>query len=377
MPDPIAAVSGNGDQMHTLMVVFLRGAADGLTLVPPVGDDNYYRSRPRINVPRHDAVPLDGFFALHSLLKPLKRVWDDGHLAIVHAAGSEDDSRSHFDAQDFMEHGGVAGGGWLGRFLRFRDRPPQSPLSAVALGKKFPECLRGAPSVTVMQSTDDFSLSPKASPKSDDLVRGLARLYAAQQDLLAAAGRDTLNALARIERMRSSVYRPEHGAEYGKDSFSLGLRQAAQLIKAQVGLEAVSLDLEGWDSHFTQSTIMNPLMVQLATGLTAFYADLGPAIERTTVMVMTEFGRRVQENSSFGTDHGMGSVMLLMGGGIRGGRVIGKWPGLAADFLTGPGDLQVVHNYRNVLAPILMRQGAAPHLHTIFPDFPLHPLDVL
>jgi uncharacterized protein (DUF1501 family) len=323
MPDPIAAVNGNGDDAQTLIVVFLRGAADGLTLVPPIQDDNYYRSRPRINVPRQEAIPLDGFFALHSLLKPLKRVWDDGHLAVVHAAGSEDDSRSHFDAQDFMEHGGVAAGGWLGRFLRYRDRPPKSPLSAIALGKKFPECLRGAPSVTVMQSMDDFSLGPK----SDEVVGGLARLYSAQQDLLASAGRDTLNALGRIESMRKATYRPEHGAEYGKDSFSLGLRQAAQLIKAQVGLEAVSIDLEGWDSHFTQSTIMNPLMVSLATGLAAFYADLGPAIERTTVMVMTEFGRRVQENSSFGTDHGMGSVMLLMGGGIKGGRVIGKWPG--------------------------------------------------
>jgi uncharacterized protein (DUF1501 family) len=372
MADSIAAISGNGDETQTLIVVFLRGAADGLTLVPPIEDDNYYRSRPRIGIGRQDAIPLDGFFALHALMKPLKRVWDDGRLAIVHAAGSEDDSRSHFDAQDFMEHGGVAGGGWLGRFLRFRDRPPQSPLSAVALGSKFPECLRGAPSVTVMQSMDDFSLGARA----EDLTGNLARLYAAQHDSLAAAGRDTLNALARIEHMRSSVYRPEHGAEYGKDSFSLGLRQVAQLIKARVGLEAVSLDVDGWDSHFTQSTIMNPLMIKLATGLAAFYADLGSAIECTTVMVMTEFGRRVQENSSFGTDHGMGSVMILMGGGIRGGRVIGKWPGLAADFLTGPGDVQVVHNYRNILAPILLRHGVGRHLRTVFPDFDLRPLDL-
>jgi uncharacterized protein (DUF1501 family) len=299
-------------------------------------------------------------------------VWDDGHLAIVHAAGSEDDSRSHFDAQDFMEHGGVAAGGWLGRFLRFRDRPPQSPLSAVALGKKFPESMRGAPSVTVMQSMDDFSLGSK----SDDLVRALARLYASQPDLLAPAGRDTLNALARIERTRTSVYRPEYGAKYGADDFSMSLRQAAQLIKAQVGLEAVSLDLENWDSHFTQDTIMNPLMAKLAIGLAAFYNDLGPAIENTTVIVMTEFGRRVQENSSFGTDHGMGSVMFLMGGGVRGGKVLGKWPGLAADFLTGPGDLQVIHNYRNVLAPVLQRLGAGPHLPVIFPNFQLQPLAV-
>lgn len=372
MPEPTAAVSGNGDATQTLIVVFLRGAADGLTLVPPIEDANYHRSRPRIGVGRQEVIPLDGFFALNALLGPLKRLWDDGTLAIVHAAGSEDDSRSHFDAQDFMEHGGVAGGGWLGRFLRYRDRPSQAPLSAVALGKAFPECLRGAPSVTVMQSMDDFSLGPKAA----DLAAGLGRLYSTQQDGLAAAGRDTLNALARIERMRSATYHPENGAEYGNDAFSLGLRQAAQLIKARVGLEAVSLDLNGWDSHFTQRTIMNPLMKQLSTGLAAFYADLGPAIAQTTIMVMTEFGRRVQENSSFGTDHGMGSVMMLIGGGIRGGRVVGKWPGLSADFLAGPGDLQVVHNYRNLLAPILLRHGAAQRMKTIFPDFNLEPMDL-
>jgi uncharacterized protein (DUF1501 family) len=372
MPEPVAVASGNGDDAQTLVVVFLRGAADGLTLVPPVADDNYYRSRPRIGIGKQEIIPLDGFFALHILLKPLKRAWDDGRLAVVHAAGSEDDSRSHFDAQDFMEHGGVAGGGWLGRFLRFRDRPSRSPLSAVALGKTFPECLRGAPSVTVMQSMDDFSLGPNFT----EMIAGLDRLYSKQRDLLANAGRDTLNALSRIENMRSSVYRPEHGAEYGDDAFSLGLRQAAQLIKARIGLEAVSLDLGNWDSHFTQSTIMNPLMIALAKGLAAFYADLGPAIERTTVMVMTEFGRRVQENSSFGTDHGMGSVMLLIGGGVRGGRVICKWPGLASDFLTGPGDLQVVHNYRNVLSAVLLRHGAGSHLATIFPNFDLRPLDV-
>ena len=372
MAESIAALNGNGDDTRTLVVVFLRGGADGLTLVPPMADDNYYRSRPRISVSRGDALPLDGFFGLNSMLKPLKRVWDDGQLAIVHAAGSEDDSRSHFDAQDFMEHGGMAAGGWLGRFLRFRERPPQSPLSAVALGKKFPECLRGAPSVTVMQSMDDFTLGAG----SQEMAAELERLYSAEQDLLASAGRDTLNALARMEKMHAATYRPEHGAVYPNEPFALGLRQAAQLIKARVGLEAVSLDLDGWDSHFTQSTIVNPLMVTLGGGLAAFYADLGRMIERVTVVVMTEFGRRVQENSSFGTDHGAGSVMLVMGGGIRGGRVVGKWPGLAAGFLTGPGDLQVVHNYRDVLASLLVRQGAGAQLGRVFPDYDLRPMTI-
>jgi len=223
-----------------------------------------------------------------------------------------------------------------------------------------------------MEPLDDFSLGAGAAR----LTGELARLYAAQPDDLAGAGRDTLNALARIDRMRSSVYRPERGARYGTGNFSLGLRQTAQLIKARVGLEAVSLDLEGWDSHFTQNSVMDPLMRRLAEGLAAFYADLGSAIESTTVIVMTEFGRRLQENSSFGTDHGRGSVMLVMGGGVRGGRVAGSWPGLSADLLTGPGDLQVVHNYRNVLAPILARHGAGARMDTIFPDFALDPLDL-
>lgn len=372
MPNAIATINGKGDDTRTLVVIFLRGGADGLTLIPPIEDDNYYRSRPQIAVARTDAIPLTSLFALNRLLKPLKRIWDDGQLAIVHAAGSEDDSRSHFDAQDFMEHGGLAAGGWLGRFLRFRDRPPQSPLSAVALGRKFPECLRGAPSVTVMQSMDDFTLGSG----SNKLATGLERLYSKERDLLAAAGRDTLNALARMERMHSSQYRPEHGAVYPNDPFALGLRQAAQLIKARVGLEAVSLDLEGWDSHFTQSTIVNPLMTSLGAGLFAFYTDLGNLLERTTIVVMTEFGRRVQQNSSFGTDHGAGSVMFAIGGGVKGGRVVGQWPGLAIDFLTGPGDLQVVHNYRDVLAPLLMRQGAKPHLAKVFPDYNVRPLDL-
>jgi uncharacterized protein (DUF1501 family) len=372
MSAALAAVSGTGDATQTLIAIFLRGAADGLTLVPPIEDDNYHRSRPRIGVAKKDAIPLNGLFALHPLLAPLKRAYDEGQLAIVHAAGSEDDSRSHFDAQDFMEHGGLAAGGWLGRFLRFRERPAPGPLAAVALGKKFPECLRGAPSVAVMQSLEDFALGSAAQR----LTGELARLYAAQSDELAGAGRDTLNALVRLDRMRASVYRPDHGAQYGTDTFSLGLRQAAQLIKARVGLEAVSLDLDGWDSHFTQNTIMDPLMRSLAQGLSAFYTDLGVTMERTTVIVMTEFGRRVQENSSFGTDHGRGSVMLAMGGGIRGGRVVGKWPGLSGDLLTGPGDLQVAHNYRNVLAPVLMRLGAGARLATVFPGFALDPIDL-
>ena len=370
-------LSGNGDDQQTLVVIFLRGGADGLTLVPPVEDDNYYRARPRIATAKKDALPLDKLFGLHPLLAPLKPIYDEGQLAILHAAGSEDDTHSHFDAQDLMEHGGgLTAGGWLGRFLRYRKREGEAeaggPLSAIALGHKFPECLRGAPSVTVMESLDDFSLGARTGAMTTEL----ARLYALQPDALANAGRDTLSALARIESMRTSVYSPANGAQYGTDSFSQGLKQTAQLIKARVGMEAVSIDLDGWDSHFAQSTVVEPLMRQLAQGLAAFRVDLGKAIENTTTIVMTEFGRRVQENSSFGTDHGSGGAMFAMGGGIRGGRMLGAWPGLTADLLTGPGDLPVAYNYRNLIAPVLTRFGAGDQLKSIFPDFDLQMLDL-
>ncbi len=373
----LAAINGNGDAQQTLVVVFLRGGADGLTLVAPVEDDRYYHARPRIAVAKSDAVPLDDMFGLHPLLAPLKPAYTEGHLAILHAAGSEDDTHSHFDAQDFMEHGGsLAAGGWLGRFLRYRQREGEAegggPLAAIALGRKFPECLRGAPSVTVMQSLDDFSLGNGSGPMTAEL----ARLYGAQPDALASAGRDTLQALSRIESMRNAVYAPQNGAQYGTDSFSQGLKQAAQLIKAKVGVEAVSVDLEGWDSHFAQSTLVEPLMRQLAQGLAAFRLDLGKSIDSTTTIVMTEFGRRVQENSSFGTDHGSGGVMFAMGGGIRGGRMLGKWPGIEADSLTGPGDLAVAYNYRNLIAPVLSRMGAGGQLGQIFPDWDVQQLRV-
>ncbi len=363
-------LTGNGDQRQTLVVVFLRGGADGLNLVAPLEDDGYHRSRPRIAIGKKEAVALDGFYGLNPLLKQLERPYQDGALAIIHAAGSEDDTRSHFEAQDLMEHGGITAGGWLGRFLRAQTKTTSGPLAAVALGKSVPECLRGAPSATVLQSLDDFSLGNNRNR----LTQALAKLYGMQTDVLASAGRDTLDALQRVEQLRQAAYHPAHGAEYGTDEFSRGLLQIARLIKSRVGLQAASVDLGGWDSHFSQSLIMDPLITRLARGLSAFYQDLDSEMNHITVVVMTEFGRRVEENSAFGTDHGRGSVMFVMGGGIKGGRVLGKWPGLSREVLEGPGDLPVTTNYRNVLAPILQRHGAGNRLGQIFPDFALEAL---
>ena len=370
--DSAAFLSGNGDQQHTLIVVFLRGAADGLSLVVPVGDDDYYAARSFLRIKPEEAIMLDGFFGLNPLLRPLHRAYQDGQLAVIHAAGSEDDTRSHFEAQDLMDHGGIAAGGWVGRFLRFGSPTARSALSALAIGRVLPESLRGAPAATAFESLEQFSLGSGAG----QLTAQLQKLYAAQQGPLAASGRETLAALTHLEALRRTVYAPAKDADYGASAFGQGLRQVARLIKARVGLEAVALDLGGWDSHFTQMAIINPLMADLAQGIGAFYQDMGSAMADVSLVVMTEFGRRVQENSSLGSVHGRGSVMFVLGGGVRGGRVVGPWPGLKPDRLEGPGDVPVVHNYRNVLAPVLQRHGAGAALGTIFPNFKLAPLDL-
>ncbi len=372
MTTTLGSLGGNGDRLDCLVVIFLRGGADGLALVPPTGDDAYYRARPILGIRPDRALDLDGTFGLNPALASLKPIYDDGALAIVHAAGSEDSSRSHFEAQDLMEHGGLAAGGWLGRFLRFRTEPASGALSTIALGKTLPESLRGAPAATVMQSLDDFSLGPD----SPALLPRLARLYARESGELGRAARDTLEALHRIESLRAQPYRPARGAAYPDGDFGRGLTQVARLIKARVGLQAATVDLGGWDSHLAQDSLLEPLMTRLSQGIAAFRRDLGDAMATTSVVVMTEFGRRVRENASLGTDHGRGSVMFVAGGRVRGGRVVGEWPGLEVDVLEGPGDVPVVHNYRDVLAPVLRRHGAGDDLSRIFPDYDTKPLEL-
>jgi uncharacterized protein (DUF1501 family) len=249
----------------------------------------------------------------------------------------------------------------------------------VAVGKALPECLIGAPSVTVMQGLDEFALGGKTPAFQSQLEK----LYAMERGQLGTAARDTFDALVRIDAMRSTTYVPAHGADYGngRDDFANGLRQLARLIKANVGLEAAAIDLPGWDSHFGQQGQVEGLAARLAGGLEAFRRDLGPRMATTTVVVMTEFGRTVEENTSFGTDHGRGAAMLVLGGGVRGGRMHGEWRGLAPEVLErrgvldGYGDLPVLNNYRNVLASVLARHGAdAAGLAAVFPEFALRPM---
>jgi uncharacterized protein (DUF1501 family) len=359
-------ISGNGDEQRTLVVVFLRGGADGLTLVPPVGDQGYYDARPTLAVPEGDILKLgETNCGLNPAFSSLYHIYQEGGLTVAPGVGSNDDTRSHFYAQDLMEHGGPVAGGWLGRFLRYREGPPPSALSAIALGKSLPEVLRGAPAATVMESMDTFSLD-QGSESTAKLQSELGSLYAADQSILGPAARDTLQALERVEKLRNESLPPMHGANYGDDAFSNGLRQTARLIRARVGLEAVSLDLDGWDSHFAQEALITPLMTRLSDGLAAFYRDLGSFMENVSVVVMTEFGRRVAENSSFGTDHGRGGAMLVMGGEER-GNVLGEMPELETGLLIGPGDVPVVNDYREVLKPVLKNHGAGNSMIEIFP----------
>ena len=368
-------VSGEENREQTLIVVFLRGGADGLNLVAPVEDDDYFRSRPTIGLGAGRVLKLDDLFGLNPLMTDLMPLYKEGLMSIVHCVGSEDGTRSHFEAQDLMDHGGLVAGGWLGRYLRAtqpRDGD-RSPLSAVAIGTRIPENLRGAPSATAIRNIEEFSLGKKAKH-----VGGLlGKLYEnAPSELLQRSGAATMAALEKIDTLTSSDYKPSNGAEYGDDSFSKGMRQIAQLIKARVGVEAATLDLGGWDSHLTSSAVMDPEIRRLNSGLSAFCNDMGKEMSSTTVVVMTEFGRRVQENSALGTDHGRGSVMFVLGGGHKGGRIRVDWPGLKAEVLEGPGDLPVLTNYRDVIAPILTHISPDVTLESVFPQFKLQPLNL-
>ena len=351
------ALGGSADEDRVLVTIFLRGGADGLALVPPVDDDGYRRVRPRLGVPASRALRLDGPFGLAPELAELHPWFLSGQLAVVHAVGSDDESRSHFVAQELMERGGRdAAGGWLGRWLRAREAT--GAMTAVSTGPEVPDSLRGAPSATALAGLLELAPGPEWSA----LCASVGGLYARDAQLGAPA-RDAVAAAERISRLRGEGVHPEHGARYPSpgdgevaQGFGQQLALLAALVRARVGLVAACVDLPGWDSHFAQETIVGPRMRALALGVAAFATDLGPALGRTSVVVMSEFGRRVAENASLGTDHGRGGVMLVLGGGTPGGMHC-RWPGLEDRVLEGPGDLPVAHDYRDVLSAVIRRHG--------------------
>ncbi|MES2459935.1 MAG: DUF1501 domain-containing protein [Armatimonadota bacterium] len=356
---------------HVLVVLFLRGGADGLSLVPPYGEDAYHRLRPTIGLASPTdkkasvsarSLELDGFFGLHPSLAPLQPLFADGTLAIVHAVGSSDESLSHFEAMAAMESGlpdAASSNGWLARYLA--AAPPQnpSPLRGLAFGPGLPDSLRGASNAVALESLEEFRLTPSANP----MANALAMLYAGadgdplHDDPVRRAGRETLHVLDVLRRLDPSHYKPERGAAYPQSDLGAGFRQIACLIKARVGMEAACLDHRGpylWDTHVAQPNVFPAQAADLAQALAAFAQDMGSeGLQNVTVIAMTEFGRRVQENSGLGTDHGHGSVLFALGGPVRGGRVYGKWPGLEPHQLASPGDLRITTDYRHVLSEII------------------------
>ena len=371
----------------TLVVVFLRGAADVLNMVVPHGEDAYYQLRPSLGIARPDdsktkkeerSVDLDGFFGLHPNMSPLLEAWQSEQLAIIHACGAPDESRSHFKAMELMERGvdderGPASG-WIGRHLATLNTGNSSPLRAVGMGTRPQRSLSGSVPVSALRSITDFHLGGD--------LRALQQMRAALETVYAGdiLGQDTLSIMDTLQKLDPTNYQSPISNNYPDTEFGLALKQTAMLIKAEVGLEVSAIDLGGWDTHFAQGSsagLMPNLMKDLAEGLAAFHADMADHQNQLTTVTMSEFGRRVSENGSLGTDHGHGSMMMVLGGNVDGDKVHGQWPGLEEGQLIGPGDLAVTTDYRDVLSEILTKRLNNPATNEIFPDYQPKMLSVL
>lgn len=368
-----------GPRGDTLVCIFLRGGADGLNMVVPHGDDHYYSHRPTIGIPRPDdnsetlrTLDLDGFFGLHPALEPLQAIFQAGDMAFVHATGSPDDSRSHFEAMALMERGAAARDytGWIARHLASLDTGNESALRAIGIGEMLPASLTGAVSATALQSIADYHLQGR-DERVGEMQALLHTLYSQDDDMLSAVAGQTMAAMEVLSGLDMANYVPR-GRAYPERNFGRGMQTVAQLVRADVGVEVACVDLGGWDTHVVQGSTegqMANLMGELAGGLAAFYEDLQDKAENVTVVVMSEFGRRLQENSGLGTDHGHGNMMMVMGGGILGGRVYADWPGLAEEQLAGPGDLEITTDYRDVLGEILSKRLNNPYTADVFPGY--------
>jgi uncharacterized protein (DUF1501 family) len=359
-----------------LVALYLRGGADGLNLVVPVGDPLYFANRPTIAVPEGSTLALDGFFGLNPTLAPLAPLYATGALAFVHAVGSPDPSRSHFDCQDFMERAAPGNrtivDGWLGRWLALAGGG--RAIAGITLRHTRAKALQSAAPSLAFPSLGGFALSGNAveerraalEARYDDVQAGAAGTLLGDAGALAF---DAMDVLAGVDRTTSVVYpTSELGA---------ALADAAALIKADVGVRALAVDLGGWDHHTDTTARTGDVASDLAASLAAFHADLGAHAATTLTLAMTEFGRRVAENGTDGTDHGHGGVMLALGGGVAGGRVVvrGGWPGLAPDALHRGQDLAVTTDFRSVFAEALHRHlgVGTTDLAAILPGFAIDP----
>lgn len=370
-----------------LVCVFLRGGMDGLAAVPPLGEAEFHDARPTLALPdsgtasTEQVLNLDDRFGLHPSLTPLKGIFEEGDLALIHACGSPDPTHSHFEAMDYMERGTPGeknlSTGWISRHLQTSYWTNDSPFRAVGVGESLPVSLRGPVPATALRSIAEFHL-----PGDPEAIRGLQETLSALYSLtpsdelgqqLADHAALTFSAIDMLANLDPGQYQPQGGASYDEDPFGQAMAQVAQLAKADLGLEVACLDLGGWDTHVQQEVTLPSLLATLASGLEAFYVDMGPRLESTTVVVMSEFGRRLRPNGGGGTDHGHGNAMFVLGGGIRGGTVYGDWPGLSDEALYGPGDLAVTTDFRTVLSEILVNRLGNKSTEQVFPGFEVRP----
>jgi uncharacterized protein (DUF1501 family) len=365
-----------------LVVIFQRGAADGLNIVVPHAEPQYYAMRPSINIPREKVIDLNGFFGLHPSLAPFQPLWQQGHLAIVHAAGSPDTTRSHFDAQDFMETGtpGVKAteDGWLNRSLHDLPLAAQkaSAFRAIALGPSLPRILTGSEPAVAMNNINDFSVGGK-NPKASPAATAFEAMYDHSSDsVLHGTGEETFDAVKMLKAADPGKYTPASGANYPKGRFGDGLRQLAQLIKANLGVQVAFADIGGWDHHVNEGSTDGQLanvLGEFSQSIAAFWTDLGDLGEDTVVVTMSEFGRTARENGNRGTDHGHANVMFVLGGPVKGGKVYGRWPGLADSQLYEGRDLALTTDFRQVIGEAVTRHLGNKNLAGVFPSYENQP----
>jgi uncharacterized protein (DUF1501 family) len=357
-----------------LVAIFQRGAVDGLNMVVPYGESAYYRLRPTIAIPRPGgagtAIDLDGFFGLHPSMAPLKPLWDNRSLAIVHASGSPDVTRSHFDAQDYMESGtpGVKStrDGWINRYLQ-TDAATRDPLRGIAITRQMPRSLQGRAAVLNVGTVDDFQV--RGGMDAERVEQAFAG-----DALLGSAASDAFEAMRTLRAATSDGYRPAAGVTYPRTPFGQAMQEIARIAKADVGLEIAFAESNNWDHHAGEGGVTGQLanrLTDLSQGIAALAADLGERMADTIIMTMSEFGRTVAENGSRGTDHGHGNAMLLLGGPVKGGRVLGRWPGLDEAQRFEGRDLAVTTDFRDVFGEVVTRHlgAAADTLPRIFPGF--------
>jgi uncharacterized protein (DUF1501 family) len=383
----LAQSENKNGRRKILIAIFQRGAMDGLNAVVPYGEQEYYNLRPTLAVPRSKdgetnpaaAIDLDGFFGLHPALSSFKPVYDSGQLAIIHAVGSPDSTRSHFDAQDYMESGtpGVKSttDGWLNRYLQANGDPKASPFRGVAMGANLPRTMQGVAPSIAMTNIRDFTI--RSGDLGATVQGGFEAMYEQTvNDALRNTGRETFEAVKMLKKANPNQIQPATGVSYPRGQFGDRLRQVAQLIKADLGLEIAFTDIGGWDTHANQGSSQGQLanrLTEFSQGITALYADLQDRATDVVIMTMTEFGRTAKENGNRGTDHGHASVMFVLGGDIKGGKVYGKWPGLKADQLNERRDLALTTDFRDVFAELAKSHLGASKLNTIFPGYEIKP----